>query len=855
MAEVKLSIKLKHDTEANWLKATTFKPLKGELIIYDVDSTHSAPRFKVGDGVNVVGDLPFADKDLAKLGDINADFLSDLLVAGAGISINKQANADKIEVKIDSSRSITATGFVASENGMSVSLYSDNIQYYDYYGNSYMYTFPSKNGTLTTDNSFKTINGNSIVGSGDITVATLAADNTFTGINIFHKEETSTSGDKTISEAKIDPGPTAPLILLETKTVASDGLTITGNATIRPDSIVLSDNGMGYTTSITHDGFTADYSGIYTKYYTGSIVHNTASSGAERRLTFPDKSGTLALTSDVPSFNNFTLLTSKPSDWATNYDTYYKKGDFGFFRNLSDSTWAANKFYSAVPAEIDIQTLTQPIKIQVSGTPGWGVYGGLNLSYGKAKLYGIDNSFEDNVGYIDISNGNLTSAVYNADFTLSNPAARGYGFSVKDTSTLFSVGLNKSQAGDYAEQYYCNINAPLNVTQIHGFTQLTDQPSDWSTKYSSYYAGFDAFNGNSRFWGRSDGLYKPTNDILLNVGTGHKIKIAGLYGSLGTDEIRNSITLSNSGINLKHEVIGATSTLDILPNNINIKSDGLKLSASNDEGYIELGSVGTIDLKGNFPVTITSDASKVYGTNMFKLTVSGQQAIGVDTFSTSSNNLIRFEMTPKFNTNKIRGMAGVDLSLPASAGILAHIPTGTAASSILFGDNNWQTPVTINGNTFKSMAGKSIYAPTSTPEFYSNAQTNMTTAFCTFTKGANAPTFLAPSSLVNRYVLETHAKIGNGTEVSWTINYGLKANFTSFTIGTSHKNGYLVTKTCNVADFLYKINSAYVNVSDSGSSFQFRITNMGTSSTTFGIKNNSYTNLTGEFFIVFHYVF
>lgn len=854
MAEAKLRIKLKHDTEENWLKATTFKPFKGELIIYDVDSTHSVPRFKVGDGVKVVGDLPFTDKDFAKLGDINADFLSDLLVAGAGISINKQANADKIEVKIDNSRSITATGFVASENGMSVSLYSDNIQYYDYYGNSYMYTFPSKNGTLTTDNSFKTINGNPIVGSGDITVATLAADNTFTGINIFHKEETATSGDKTISEAKIDPGPTAPLILLETKTVASDGLTITGDATIRPDSIVLSNNGAGYTTSITYDGFTADYSGVYTKYYTGSIVHNTASSGAERRLTFPDKSGTLALTSDVPSFNNFTLLTSKPSDWATNYDTYYKKGDFGFFRNLSDSTWAANKFYSAVPAEIDIQTLTQPIKIQVSGTPGWGVYGGLNLSYGKAKLYGIDNSFEDNVGYIDISNGNLTSAVYNADFTLSHPAGGGYGFSVKDISTLFSVGLNKSQAGDYAEQYYCNINAPLNVTQIHGFTQLTDQPSDWSTKYSSYYAGFDAFNGNSRFWGRSDGLYKPTNDILLNVGTGHKIKIAGLYGSFGTDEIRNSITLSNSGINLKHEITGATSSLDILPSNININSGALKLSASNDEGYIALGSVGTIDLKGNFPVTITSDASKVYGADMFKLTVSGQQAIGVDTSSTSLSNLIRFEMTPKFNTNKIRGMAGADLSLPASQGILAHIPTGTSATAMMFGDGTWKEPITINGETFKSKGG-SIYAPISTPEFYSNAQTNMTTAFCTFTKGASAPTFLAPSNLVNRYVLETHAKIGNGNEVSWTINYGLRANFTSFTIGTSHKNGYMVTKTCNVADFLYKIDSAYVNVSDSGSSFQFRITNMGTSSTTFGIKNNSYTNLTGEFFIVFHYVF
>lgn len=90
------------------------------------------------------------------------------LVPGAGIAINKKAGTERVEVKLDSSRQITATGFAASENGMSVSLYSDNIQYQDYYGNQYMYTFPSKNGTLTTDGSFKTIFGKSIVGSGSI---------------------------------------------------------------------------------------------------------------------------------------------------------------------------------------------------------------------------------------------------------------------------------------------------------------------------------------------------------------------------------------------------------------------------------------------------------------------------------------------------------------------------------------------------------------------------------------------------------------------------------------------------------------------------------------------------------------
>lgn len=61
MSQLKTRISLKHDTEENWLKATNFVPKAGEMIIYDADSTHSAPRLKVGDGKNYVNDLPFAN--------------------------------------------------------------------------------------------------------------------------------------------------------------------------------------------------------------------------------------------------------------------------------------------------------------------------------------------------------------------------------------------------------------------------------------------------------------------------------------------------------------------------------------------------------------------------------------------------------------------------------------------------------------------------------------------------------------------------------------------------------------------------------------------------------------------------
>ena len=62
MAEknIKTRIIHKHDTEENWNKATNFIPKQGELIVYDNDSIYDYERFKIGDGITNVNDLPFA---------------------------------------------------------------------------------------------------------------------------------------------------------------------------------------------------------------------------------------------------------------------------------------------------------------------------------------------------------------------------------------------------------------------------------------------------------------------------------------------------------------------------------------------------------------------------------------------------------------------------------------------------------------------------------------------------------------------------------------------------------------------------------------------------------------------------
>ncbi len=61
----------KNGTSAEWEKATSFVPKKGELILYT-----DLNKIKIGDGVTVVGDLPFSDDDkVSRAGDTITGFL------------------------------------------------------------------------------------------------------------------------------------------------------------------------------------------------------------------------------------------------------------------------------------------------------------------------------------------------------------------------------------------------------------------------------------------------------------------------------------------------------------------------------------------------------------------------------------------------------------------------------------------------------------------------------------------------------------------------------------------------------------------------------------------------------------
>lgn len=104
----------KHDIEANWLKATNFTPLQGELIVYDVDENYNYERIKMGDGITNVNELPFISPqaDWNQNDETQSDFIKN---KPEGLASEEYVNA-----------SIEKTGFI-EKNNHSELVIADNV--------------------------------------------------------------------------------------------------------------------------------------------------------------------------------------------------------------------------------------------------------------------------------------------------------------------------------------------------------------------------------------------------------------------------------------------------------------------------------------------------------------------------------------------------------------------------------------------------------------------------------------------------------------------------------------------------------------------------------------------------------
>lgn len=168
-------------------------------------------------------------------------------------------------------------------------------------------------------------------------LAALPKDNIFTGVNSFQKSQSD--GTK-LSKIEVNPDLTNPLISI-TKKIDSSGIVVTDSTKINPDSIIIENNVINEIISITHSGFKVDQSNVYTEYNMGSISHNTTSSN-KQTLTFPNKSGVLAITSDID-------VTAAGNNKFTGSNTFTKIvtfGDINASTGTAISTYGVIQFYN-----------------------------------------------------------------------------------------------------------------------------------------------------------------------------------------------------------------------------------------------------------------------------------------------------------------------------------------------------------------------------------------------------------------------------------------------------------------------------------------------------------------------------
>ena len=121
MAEKNLSSRIinKHDIEANWTKATNFIPKQGEIIVYDIDENYTYERFKIGDGITLVSNLPFIKTGL-EVSDTEEELEEGVYLTNADLLGGIAANNYALKANVVTSVNGQTGDVVVTEGGGSI---------------------------------------------------------------------------------------------------------------------------------------------------------------------------------------------------------------------------------------------------------------------------------------------------------------------------------------------------------------------------------------------------------------------------------------------------------------------------------------------------------------------------------------------------------------------------------------------------------------------------------------------------------------------------------------------------------------------------------------------------------------
>ena len=598
----KSRIQNKHDTEAHWNAAVNFKPLAGELIIYDEDNTHSTPRFKVGDGNTLVNNLPFYPS-----GDVTA----------AGNNTFTGSNTFTEGVEIHSNDGLTIRNYDSDGQENKILYNQDGITI----NAEHDIKYPAKSGTFAVTN--------------DIDV-TAAGNNTFTGSNKFTQKPRFNSGLQlgfTASAPEVNDlweidkeGFKAAGSSLSTQTIKFPDLstfftanhtiplndtdnTFTGKILINTDPVLIGGHDryktidfsnydsikVGWKKSNTLD---SDWYS-YTRYADGAIYRSpTGLDNATYTYTFPNKNGTLALTSDIPDTSNFVTLSGAQtiSGIKKFTGTNIFTGDFS--RETRDSSGViyykesiSDQGFTVGVGGTEAATNTQAIYGHgtIKVTAGASGTGTLYLPVKTGTLAVTDdidvtaagnNTFTGTNTFQTETSGNLYRTLINQD-----------GVSVGGGPG--SIVLDITYGFDNIKRLYGDTTYTYTFPNKNGiFATMNDIPNVAplaKLAQDNTFTGSNTFNNGGFKVNSSSGIEALNIDPLNSSGTGHtgmttlksaidqycSIELgAGTLSisSKGTNNSTGHIDISTGSNGVDFNIAGVTSALKVL-------SDGIKVNS------------------------------------------------------------------------------------------------------------------------------------------------------------------------------------------------------------------------------------------------------------------------------------
>ena len=214
MAEKNLNARIvhKHDIEANWLKATSFIPKQGEIIVYDIDANYNHERLKIGDGETNVNDLPFYACSWNDLTDVPFGGYGDVVLTWDRNIKNEEHHIVTLNMGSDNSGDLHKRGYYYVSNSTpsnEVLVEGYNITFGSYeYPFNYNKWFETENEISSFNDNYTSVCNDTIVVVKKDNTAIVTIDGTVTfpksGIYFFYEERRSSSDEYSwyISELK-----------------------------------------------------------------------------------------------------------------------------------------------------------------------------------------------------------------------------------------------------------------------------------------------------------------------------------------------------------------------------------------------------------------------------------------------------------------------------------------------------------------------------------------------------------------------------------------------------------------------------------------------------------------------------